>query len=147
MRMAGCVLVALLGVVAAPLGGAQATVPFTTIAAGTMSRIAAPRDVVVRSTPEWQALWSAHAGDDSPAPAVDFSTEIVVGIFAGGQPTAGITLAISSVTRSSDSISLVYEIRRPPPDAISAQVLTYPFQIVRIPAAPSTPVSLTRRTN
>src|SRR5437870_4264409 len=58
--------------------------PFVTLAAGTTSSIRTPRRVVVRDEAEWRALWRRH---DDPAggaaPPVDFSRDMVVGVFAG----------------------------------------------------------------
>ena len=59
-----------------------------TLGKGPMSAIDEPRQVTVRSAAEWAALWKEN-GASEPVPAVDFSREMVVGVFLGSRPTAG----------------------------------------------------------
>jgi hypothetical protein len=109
----------------------QATVAFTTIARGTDSQITEPREAVVRSADEWGALWSAHRSERPPT--VDFSRFMVVGVFLGTRPTSGYTVEIVRV-HSQDGVTTVeYREGRPAADSFNLQVLTAPFQLVRIP--------------
>lgn len=109
----------------------QAIVTFTTLAQGSNSRIMEPRQVVVRSAAEWQTLWKAHS--PQPAPVVDFSRFIIVGVFLGSRPTAGYEVAITAVTSRDGKGVVEYVERRPKVGAIVAQVLTSPFYLVSIP--------------
>jgi hypothetical protein len=102
-----------------------------TVAQGATSNVEEPRQVVVRTAAEWQALWKEHSPGSAP-PAVDFAQSTVVGVFLGSRPTAGFSVEISAV-RTEDSRTVVeYIERRPPRDAFVAQVLTSPFHLVRI---------------
>jgi len=103
----------------------------TTVAQGTMSNIDEPRQVVVRSAAEWQALWKEH-DPGSAAPRVDFTQSIVVGVFVGSRPTAGFTVEITSVKTEGNRTIVEYLERQPPRDALVAQVLTSPFHAVRL---------------
>lgn len=48
------------------------------------------RFVVVRDQAQWSSLWAEHsAGAARPAPAVDFSREMVVAVFLGERPSGG----------------------------------------------------------
>ena len=109
----------------------QAAVAFTTVARGSDSQIAKPREVVVRSADEWRALWSDHSRER--APEVDLSRFIVVGVFMGTQPTAGYAVEIVRVRTAGTMTTVDYRETRPSPDALTAQVLTAPFHLVRIP--------------
>jgi hypothetical protein len=102
-----------------------------TIAQGTMSNIEEPRHVVVRTAAEWQALWKEH-DPQSPAPAVDFTQSLVVGIFLGSRSTAGFAVDITGVREEGGKTIVEYAERRPGRDTFSAQVITTPFHIVRI---------------
>jgi hypothetical protein len=61
---------------------AQGQNPVTTLARGSNSGIDETLEAVVRSEDEWQTLWRSHGGAD-PAPAVDFSRELVAAVFLG----------------------------------------------------------------
>ena len=116
-----------LAVMMAQVPGAVATV-----ARGPASAVENPREVVVRTLPEWEALWKSHAGPQ-PAPAVDFSTSLVAAVFLGTRPTAGFGVEISGTRRENDALVVEYVERAPAPDAIVAQILTSPFHVVKLP--------------
>lgn len=63
---------------------------------GDQSNVDAARQVVVRTTAEWDSLWRLHAPERT-RPIVDFANEMVVGVFLGSRPTAGFTVAVVSV--------------------------------------------------
>ena len=102
-----------------------------TVAQGTLSGIEEPRQVVVRTAAEWQALWKEH-DPQGTAPAVDFAQSMVVGVFLGSQPTAGFAVEIAAVRQEGNRTVVEYAERRPARDAFVAQMLTSPFHIVRV---------------
>ena len=104
-----------------------------TIARGDASRIVEPRRMIVRTGEEWRALWALHAGPESPAPAVDFTTRLVAAAFAGEAPSAGYTLEITGIRQYDNVQWLQIEEGRPGPDSVAAQILTSPFHIVSLP--------------
>lgn len=105
----------------------------TTIARGPMSAITDARQVVVRSSAEWEALWKEH-GVTQPLPVVNFSKEIVAAVFLGSRPTGGFNVEILSTRVEGDALIVEYGERRPGRGDIVSQVLTSPFHIVRLPA-------------
>ena len=109
---------------------AQAGVPFATVAQGAMSNIEEPREVVVRTAAEWQALWKEHGG--AATPAVDFTQSMVVAVFLGTRPTAGFSVAITAVKTDGTRTVVEYREREPARDAFVGQVLTSPFHAVRL---------------
>jgi hypothetical protein len=117
--------IALLAVAAGP--------EMTTIARGPMSAITDARQVVVRSSAEWEALWKEH-GVTQPLPVVNFSKEIVAAVFLGSRPTGGFNVEILSTRLEGDALIVEYGERRPGRGDIVSQVLTSPFHIVRLPA-------------
>jgi PrcB C-terminal len=108
---------------------APAMVLLATLAQGTMSGIEEPRQAVVRTAAEWQALWKEHAPGQA-APAVDFAQSMVVAVFLGSRPTAGFAVDITAVRQEGGRTVVDYVERRPSRDEFSAQVLTSPFHIV-----------------
>jgi len=103
-----------------------------TLARDFMSGIETSREAVVRTSEEWAALWRQHAGG-TPAPAVDFATSTVVGIFLGTRPSAGFQAEITGVRKDGDGWVVEWRERRPARGDVSAQVLTSPAHIVALP--------------
>jgi hypothetical protein len=110
-----------------------------TIEKGDQSNIDSAKQVVVRSGAEWAQLWRQHA-PDRPQPAIDFSKETVIGLFMGSRPNAGFSTAIVSATEGGGALVVRYTESRPPRDAITAQVITFPYHIAAIPKATATNV-------
>jgi hypothetical protein len=106
--------------------------PLRTVGKGPMSAIDAPRQVTVRSAAEWAALWKEN-GAGAPLPAVDFSREMVVGVFLGSRPTSGYGVEIVRAIGNSGALVVEYVEARPSRDAIAAQILTTPYHLVSIP--------------
>jgi hypothetical protein len=111
---------------------AQPGSPLKTIDKGPMSAIEAPRQVVVRSADDWEALWRAH-GRGRVMPAVDFSQQMVLGVFLGSRPTAGYGVEIVSADVNDGTLVVRYRETRPRSDSITAQVITSPFHLVAVP--------------
>jgi hypothetical protein len=107
-------------------------VSFTTLSRGQQSGIEQPREVVVRDEAALKALWQAHAPGDAP-PRVDFRTSMVVGIFTGQHSTAGHAVEIVALERAADAVVVVYRREAPGEGDVSAQVITFPHHIVRVP--------------
>lgn len=104
-----------------------------TVARGDGSRIVEPRTSTARTDVEWQALWAAHAGLETPAPRVDFTTRIVGAAFAGQQASPGFEIAIVGLRSNGLVTTLTVEDRRPPPGMAAAQMIVTPFHIVTLP--------------
>jgi hypothetical protein len=110
-----------------------------TIEKGDQSHIDEAKQVLVRTDAEWTALWQRHA-PDRPRPAVDFSKEMVVGLFMGSRPNAGFGTAVISATAGNGVLIVRYSETFPAPGRVSAQVLTFPYDLVAIPRAAVTDV-------
>lgn len=111
-------------------------VAFTTLALGDQSGIRVQMRVVVRTQTEWQALWQKHtAGLPRPLarPAIDFSRETIIGIFAGevASPTR---VAVAKIVQQEKQLVVVYRVGelQPGPPELDGRMIT-PFQIVRLP--------------
>lgn len=118
--------------VVAALFAWQGPFAMTTIARGGVSQILEPREVVVRSAPEWEALWRDHAGSEAGRPVVEFPGQMVVGVFLGARRTAGYAVEITNVAVEDGTLVVRYTETAPGPDVIVAQVLTAPFHLVRV---------------
>lgn len=115
------------------LGADGTAIRFTTILRSAQSQIAAPRQVVIRTAPQLQALWREHA-PDQPVPDVDFNRFMVVGIFLGSRPTGGYSVEVIKVESIGSELVVTYSEQRPAADAMVTQALTSPAHLVRVPA-------------
>ena len=88
---------------------------------------------------EWGALWKEN-GAKSPLPAVDFSREMVVGVFVGTRSTAGYGVEIVRAIGNSSTLVVEYVETAPSRDTITAQVLTAPYHLAAIPKRDGTVV-------
>ena len=113
-----------------------ATVSFATLAKGLASGVGQPTQIVVRSQHDWAALWSRHMRTPiapPPPPSVDFSRDMVVGLFMGERPTGGYAIEITRIERTDQGLSVHYRTSLPDPSAIQTQALTQPFHLVTVP--------------
>ena len=111
----------------------QSTPPaIRTVGKGAMSAIDEPRLVTVRSAADWGALWKEN-GANAPLPAVDFSREMVVGVFLGSRPTAGYGVEIVRSVGNSGALSVEYVETAPSRDTVTAQILTAPYHLAAMP--------------
>jgi PrcB C-terminal len=93
----------------------------------------APAEKVIRTQQEWTTLWHQTHANQVPAPAapkVDFTTEMVVAVFMGQRPTGGYAVTIEDVAAGKKEVRVTVREQSPPPDAITAQVITEPYHMV-----------------
>jgi protease stability complex PrcB-like protein len=122
------------------------TIPVRTIQQGNFSGVREPLQVVIRAPAEWESLWKRHTSiqsPPSPAPVVDFVTEMVVGVFLGEKSRGGYEVEIKNAELK-DSVLYVYYVEKSPsPGGATIQALTQPFHIVKLPRNDARVVFLT----
>lgn len=105
-----------------------------TIDKGEQSNIDEAKQVIVRTEAEWTKLWQQHS-PDRKRPIVDFSKDMVVGVFMGSRPTAGYNLSIVSTFAKDGNVLVRYKESQPQRGTMTAQVLTFPYHLVAVPKA------------
>jgi hypothetical protein len=105
-----------------------------TIDKGEQSNIDAAKQVVLRTDAEWTKLWQQHS-PDRQRPAVDFSKDMIVGVFMGSRSSAGYNISIVSTFAKDGNVLVRYQESTPRPGTMTAQVLTFPYHLVAIPKA------------
>lgn len=109
---------------------------FRPLVRGIHSGISATTLLVARDEEQWRELWGQHAARQLPpsaAPSVDFSKEMVVCVCLGNRPTAGWSLEVERATREDGALWLDVREKAPAPDALVAQMVTNPFEMVVLP--------------
>jgi hypothetical protein len=112
---------------------------FTTLLSAATSSFTEPAELVVRDAAGLASLWSGvHGGrPGNPPPQVDFSRSSVVVLALGARRTAGYSVRLDSISGGEDGAVAHYTELPPGAGCVSAQVLTSPVQIVRVPRLPA----------
>jgi hypothetical protein len=113
---------------------AQAIV-FTSVAKGDASEQQTARQVTIRTAAEWKALWKDHA-PTGKLPDVDFTKNMVVGIFLGTKPSTGHEVEIVAARVEEKDLVVEYVQKQPGRGTMAAQILTQPYHLVSLPKQP-----------
>jgi hypothetical protein len=97
----------------------------------------AAEEVVLRDRAAWQAAWQRlHNGlAAEPLPAVDFARDLVVLVALGERNSGGTTLRVDEVVQVGADTVVRYTVTEPGPGCMTAQVITSPVEVVRVPRA------------
>lgn len=112
-----------------------AQMTFASIAKGDMSGQQDAKQVVVRTDAEWGALWTDHSPKDT-LPSIDFSKNMVVGVFLGTRPSAGYQVEIVGVRTQDKELIVEYVQKQPGRGTMAAQILTEPYHLVSVTSHP-----------
>jgi len=108
------------------------TPPLRSLEKGAMSQISNAQQVAVTDRDAWVQLWRAHA-PDRPLPNVDFTREMVAGVFMGERSRGGYAIEIVGYREERGSVVVQYRETVPARDAITAQVIVSPYHLVALP--------------
>lgn len=110
------------------------TVEFDTISKGTYSQQAEKEYFVIKDAESFNQLLEKISGSDTEITNtdVDFSKEMVIGVFLGEKPTGGYTVEISDVLKQDDYIEFLIKINEPDPGEIVTEAITSPYHIIKI---------------
>jgi hypothetical protein len=97
-----------------------------------LSNVQKAREVVVQDAAAFAALWAEHAGKDRPMPAVDFSKQVVVGIFLGSQPGGCYGIRLDSVTSDKTQVAVNYFRTFPGPAEMCTMIVTSPALLLAV---------------
>lgn len=111
------------------------TVAFRILDTGTHAAgVSERKNYVAYSQEDFAKIWTmAHGSDGTPVPTVDFSTEYVIGVFAGQKPTSANSITVSSVTDTQNARNVVVMLSKPGTGCMTSQIVANPYQIVALP--------------
>jgi hypothetical protein len=88
--------------------------------------------IVIHNDRQWIHFWSEHHPHEA-APEVDFTRDMVIGVFAGPRPAEQFTIRIVNVHAQPGSWAVDYRERLPPPGTFAVNVTVYPYNIKVVP--------------
>lgn len=117
---------------------AESGLALRTVVLGSRSRVVDLLEIVVRTPPEWAALWARHAEPGVPLPSVDFTREMVVAVFLGRRPTSNREIQITSVDEigAGPDLEVTYREFDTAAGTVRRPVITTPFHIIALPRSP-----------
>lgn len=119
--------------------GAGRPVAFKSIARGVVGQIQERGETVIRNEKDWKALWKRLGlplNPPPPTPVVDFSKEMILGVFAG-QGREILDIEIKRAERRTGCLLVTVSERRVPPNVPSNQFGAFrPFHLIRLNAGP-----------
>ncbi len=124
----------LLGLALAPVP-ASAAPPLLGLPTAGLNASQVPAGQHVFTSPAaWTQFWRQYSR--APAPLVDFSRWQVVAVFLGPRPNAGYDVTITDYVIQGSRLTVRVREWTPAPGSVSAQVITYPADLVAVPAGP-----------
>jgi hypothetical protein len=96
--------------------------------------------LIVNSQEKLEANFTKHENTCTvPSdPAIDFTKNFLVGIFAGAKPTGGYAIKVSSIVDNSCQIVINYYEKAPLPNEVVSEGTTYPTDFILIPKTSKT---------
>lgn len=87
--------------------------------------------VVFRDQESWEVFWEKYGKET--VPKIDFTKDIVVGVFLGPQPNPGYGVEITQIQKSGSQIVVKVVERIENPNFGYIAVIIYPYHIVSFP--------------
>jgi hypothetical protein len=99
---------------------------------GTDTAVTHAGQIVIHNDHQWIKFWAEHHPDEA-APDVDFSQNMVVGVFAGDRPADKFAIRIVAVRTESNALIVNFREQIPPPGTFEIGVSVYPYDLKVIP--------------
>ena len=144
MGLAGFITIVALAASGGGPNGRDAQQGTLTVSRLSMQGVKLPRDTgiqaemlsVIQDETAWKTFWTMiHANQTPapPAPAIDFSRDMIVVAAAGLKPSSGYAMQVVSASEAKGEIVVVVEATSPGAGCMSAMVMTSPLDIARLP--------------
>ena len=113
---------------------------YVEILSGSHSHFDTPTYIVIKSTKELKDIYATlnkTTPNKHEIPNIDFSKEVIVGLFMGSKKSDGYAIKINRILSDGNYTSIL--IRKIKPTEITTPVITQPFYIAKI-VKPTTPI-------
>lgn len=109
---------------------------FTVLASGGNSGYEEKERLKITNKADFQKMWDrvyVNFSEKPPLPDVNFNNQMVIGVFYGQYPNGGSSISVKSVEMYETMIMVKIDEVTPGHNCVTTDVLTQPFQIIRIP--------------
>ena len=89
------------------------SLPFTITDTYPETFVCSTQTFVITDPTAWATVWSTHSQDTRPVPSIDFSKEMVVGVFLGPRANRGFSAYVTKVEERPDVVLVTFTERRP----------------------------------
>ena len=122
-------------VVNAPI--AATSVTYAVLESGEYAQEVTERtNVAARDAESFARLWKMAHGDTQLAfPAIDFTQEYVIGVFAGEKSSGGNMIEVTDVSDLGDTRTFSITLTAPGEGCLTSQAITSPYQFIRVPVS------------
>jgi hypothetical protein len=113
-------------------------VAWETVDSDIYSGVTAEMLVTVRDQRTWSRLWAEHKGNryhPFPLPRIDFSEEMIAGVFTGERPNGCHAVRIQRVYRKESRIIIEYSERIPFGPRVCNYAVTHPSHLIALPVS------------
>jgi hypothetical protein len=102
---------------------------FNSLYQGNFCSVLTKAEYAIRDVEQWNQLWN-QAGMNYQ-PKIDFSSQMVIGIFMGEKSSGGYSIEITKIASTPNSLEVYIQESEPEPMSLVASVLTQPYHIVQ----------------
>lgn len=102
------------------------------------SQIVIAETIVLNDEASWSAIWNTRMTNrvaPPPAPKIDFSAKMLIGVGIGARPSGCYSVAIEKVHHYKGVVTVEYKEIRPGLRAICTANITHPVHVIAIPRA------------
>jgi len=129
---AGCILI-IFSLFACTAGGSSSMTKFETISKGIYSKQIEKAYFIIKDKESFNELLDKINSDTEIIDTdINFSEEMVVGVFLGEKQTGGYEVEVTDVLDQNDYIEFQIKINEPDPGEIVAQSITSPYHIIKL---------------
>lgn len=105
------------------------TVPFTTLERSKYGNHATAQKYMFNDSDSWEKHYKTYHSDK--VPAVDFTKEMVLGVYLGQKPNSAYHVEIKEIRKLPDSLDVLVENSGPQPGKMYLQVITHPYHLIK----------------
>jgi hypothetical protein len=108
-------------------------IAYKLIEQGSNSGVINTRSIVIRDQAAWNTLWREHNKSNVNIPTVDFSKNMLIGVFLGERSSGCYGIEDLTVWRAAGKIQVTHHDRYPGPATACTANITTPYTLIEIP--------------
>lgn len=110
---------------------------FDEITQGDNGGFMSKKNSIINTPEEFDEVWNeafSNFMNKPPLPKINFETKLVLLIAMGEKTNGGYSIQVASVTENENDVTVIIQETIPGPTCMTTSAMTYPFQLIEIPA-------------